>query len=81
MEVDGRLLGHEDLKTTQLYAKVVDRVKDEATSRLDDIFEENDRIRRPKQPSELMKSRLRTIQIYVRSWINPKIIRISNRCI
>lgn len=39
METVGKLLGHEDLKTTQLYAKVVDSKKEEAISKLDYILE------------------------------------------
>lgn len=35
----GILLGHEDLKTNQLYAKVVDQSKDDAMRQLGKIFE------------------------------------------
>lgn len=32
------LLGHKELSTTMIYAKVVDKAKEEATTRLDDLF-------------------------------------------
>ena len=37
MEVLSKLLGHQDLKTTQIYGKIMDQAKDEAMSRMDHL--------------------------------------------
>jgi len=37
-EVVGKILGHKDLKTTQIYTKILDKSKDEASDKWDDIL-------------------------------------------
>lgn len=33
-----KLLGHKNISTTQIYAKIIDQKKDEAVNRVNDIF-------------------------------------------
>lgn len=33
-----KLLGHKNIATTQIYAKIIDQKKDDAVNRVDDIF-------------------------------------------
>ena len=39
IETVSKLLGHTDIKTTQIYAKVIDKNKREAVSKLDGLIE------------------------------------------
>ena len=41
IETVSKLLGHSDIKTTQIYAKVIDKSKREAVSKLDELLKEN----------------------------------------
>ncbi len=40
MEILSKLLGHQDLKTTQIYGKIMDQSKDDAMSRFDNLSEQ-----------------------------------------
>ena len=33
-----KLMGHDDVRTTQIYAKIIDQKKDDAVNRVDEIF-------------------------------------------
>ena len=35
-----KLLGHKNISTTQIYAKIIDQKKDEAVNRVNDIFKD-----------------------------------------
>ena len=35
-----KLLGHKNIATTQIYAKIIDQKKDEAVNRVNDIFKD-----------------------------------------
>ena len=39
-----KLLGHANVKTTQIYGKIVDQKKDDAVSRIDKAFEEQNHL-------------------------------------
>ena len=41
IETASKLLGHSDIKTTQIYAKVIDKSKRDAVSKLDLLINKN----------------------------------------